>query len=111
MEKLLAISPTFVINLDIGHFTAGNGDSVAFLRKHHDRITHLHIKDRLRNHGDRVMLGTGDTPIRECVALIRDNQWPIMLIVEREYRGATGTPVEQTRWELNYLKEILEGAA
>jgi sugar phosphate isomerase/epimerase len=108
METLLAMSQAFVINLDIGHFTAGNGDSVAFLRKHHDRITHLHIKDRLRDHGDRVMLGTGDTPIRECATLIRDNRWPIMLIVEREYRDAPGTPVEQTRWELNFLKNILE---
>lgn len=111
MEKLLAMSSAFVINLDIGHFTAGNGDSVAFLQKHHARITHLHIKDRLRNHGDRVMLGTGDTPIRECATLIRDNGWPIMLIVEREYRDPASTPVEQTRWEMNYLKGLLEGTA
>jgi len=107
MEKLLAMSDAFVINLDIGHFTAGNGDSVAFLRRHHERISHLHIKDRLRDHGPRVMLGTGDTPIAECAALIRDNQWPIMLIIEREYREAPGTPVEQTQWELNFVREIL----
>ena len=36
----------FVVNLDIGHFTAGNNDAVEFLKKHHDRISHLHIKDR-----------------------------------------------------------------
>ena len=109
MEKLLGMSDAFVINLDIGHFTAGNGDAVGFLQKHHERITHLHIKDRLRNHGPRVMLGTGDTPIKECAILVRDNRWPIMLIDEREYRDAPGTPVEQTRWELNYLRDILAG--
>jgi sugar phosphate isomerase/epimerase len=109
MEKLLAMSPAFVINLDIGHFTAGNGDSVAFLKKHHARISHLHIKDRLRNHGARVLLGTGNTPIEECVQLVRDNRWPIMMIVEREYADPSRTSLEQTRWELNYLRGILAG--
>ena len=37
MEKLLAMSNYFAINLDIGHYAAGNNDAVAFLRKHHDR--------------------------------------------------------------------------
>jgi sugar phosphate isomerase/epimerase len=110
LERLLAMSPAFVINLDIGHFTAGNGDSVAFIQEHHDRITHLHVKDRRRDHGPRVMLGAGDTPIRKCVTLIRDNQWPILLIVEREYRDAPGTALEQTQWELNYLRGMLETA-
>jgi sugar phosphate isomerase/epimerase len=108
MEKVLGMSKAFVVNLDIGHYTAGNNDAVAFLRKHHDRITHLHIKDRKRNDGPNVQLGTGDTPIKECGALIRDNKWPIMLILEREYRDAPGTAVEQTRWQLDYVKSLLE---
>jgi sugar phosphate isomerase/epimerase len=108
MEKLLAMSKSFVVNLDIGHYTAGNNDAVAFLRKHHERITHLHVKDRKREQGPNVQLGTGDTPIKECAALIRDNKWPIMLILEREYRDAPGSPVEQTRWQLNYVKSLLE---
>ena len=108
MEKLLGMSKAFVVNLDIGHYTAGNNDAVAFLRRHHDRITHLHIKDRRRDNGPNVQLGTGDTPIKECAALIRDNRYPIMLILEREYRDAPGTAVEQTRWQLNYLKSLLD---
>ena len=108
MEKLLAMSKAFVINLDIGHYTAGNNDAVAFLQKHYDRITHLHIKDRRRDNGPNVQLGTGDTPITECVTLIRDQRWPIKLTLEREYRDAPGTPVEQTRWQLDYVKRLLE---
>jgi len=108
MEKLLAMSKAFVINLDIGHYTAGNNDAVAFLRKHHDRITHLHIKDRRRDNGPNVQLGTGDTPIMDCVKLIRDQRWPVRLTIEREYRDAPGTPVEQTRWQLDYVKKLLE---
>src|SRR5215831_14925219 len=72
MEKLLAMSKHFAINLDIGHFTAGNNDAAAFLKSHHDRITHIHVKDRKRNNGPNVALGTGDTPIRQCLQLIRD---------------------------------------
>jgi sugar phosphate isomerase/epimerase len=108
LEKLLAMSKAFVVNLDIGHYTAGNNDAVAFLRAHHDRITHLHVKDRKRDNGPNVQLGTGDTPIGECAALIRDNKWPILLILEREYRDAPGTAVEQTRWQVNYLTSLLE---
>ena len=108
MELLLGMSDAFVLNLDIGHFTAGNNDAVAFLRKHHARTTHLHIKDRKRMDGPNVQLGTGDTPIAECARLIRDNKWPILLILEREYRDAPGTPVEQTRWQLDYVKRLLE---
>jgi len=107
LEKLLAMSKNFVVNFDIGHFTAGNGDAVAFLKKHHDRITHLHVKDRKRNHGPNVQLGEGDTPIRECLALIRDNKWPIYALLEREYRGP-GTPVDETKWQMDYLKKALD---
>jgi sugar phosphate isomerase/epimerase len=107
LEKLLAMSKNFAVNFDIGHFTAGNGDAVAFLKKHHDRITHLHVKDRKRNHGPNVQLGEGDTPIKECLALIRDNKWPIYALLEREYRGP-GTPVEEARWQMDYMKKALD---
>jgi sugar phosphate isomerase/epimerase len=108
MEKLLAMSKSFVINLDIGHYTAGKNDAVAFIRKHHARITHLHVKDRKRDKGPNVQLGTGDTPIADALRVIRDNKYPIMAILEREYRDAPGTPVEQTRWQMDYMKRILE---
>lgn len=107
MEKLLAMSRQFAINLDIGHFTAGNNDAADFLKKHHDRITHIHIKDRKRNNGPNVALGSGDTPIKECLTLIRDNKWPIYGIIEREYRDAPGNAVQQTKAQMDYLKQIL----
>jgi sugar phosphate isomerase/epimerase len=108
LEKLLAMSPLFMINLDIGHYTAGNQDAVAFIRAHHDRITHLHIKDRKKNHGPNVPLGQGDTPIQECLRLIRDKHYAMYAIVEREYPIPPGsTPVEETRKCLDYIKNAL----
>jgi sugar phosphate isomerase/epimerase len=103
LEKLLAMSPLSRVNLDIGHFTAGNQDAVAFIKKHHDRVTHLHVKDRRRNGGPNVRLGTGDTPIRECLQLIRDNKWDIICALEREFRGE-GSSVDE---QMDYMRQCL----
>jgi sugar phosphate isomerase/epimerase len=108
LERLMAMSPHFMVNLDIGHFTAGNQDAVAFLRQHHDRVTHLHVKDRKRNNGPSVAWGTGDTPIDACLRLIRDNRWPIYCVIERDNRDETGSPIELTRKYLDYMKRVLE---
>jgi len=105
-ETALAMSPLFFVTLDIGHFTAGNNDAVAYLREHHDRITHIHVKDRKRNKGPNVEWGTGDTPIKECLTMIRDNKWPIYAFIEREFMGTRG-PVEETRRDLDYMKQAL----
>lgn len=106
LQKLLDMSPEFVVNLDIGHFTAGNNDAVAYIKEHHARITHIHLKDRKRNDGPNVEWGTGDTPIVQCLQLIRDNHYPIICLVEREFKG-TGTPVEETQKDIDYMKRAL----
>ena len=93
LQRLLDMSKDFMICLDIGHFTAGNNDAVTYLRQHHDRITHIHVKDRERNNGPNVEWGTGDTPIVPCLQLIRDSHWAIYAPIEPELRG-TGTPIE-----------------
>jgi sugar phosphate isomerase/epimerase len=107
LERLIDMSPAFRVNLDIGHFTAGNEDAVAFLQQHYARITHIHVKDRQRNHGPNVQLGTGDTPITQCLQLIRDHRWPIYVIIEREYRGP-GSPVDETRGQMQWLSQQLK---
>ena len=50
--------------------------------------------------------GTGDTPIKQCLSLIRDNGYPIYCIVEREFQGV-GTALEETRKDLEYMKSAL----
>lgn len=106
LQKLLDMSPYFVVNLDIGHFTAGNNDAVGYIKQHHARITHIHVKDRKRNDGPNVEWGTGDTPITQCLQLIRDNHYPIYCIVEREFKGS-GTPLEETQKDIDYMKRAL----
>jgi sugar phosphate isomerase/epimerase len=79
-------------NLDIGHYIAGNfGSPMEFLQKHHDRTTHVHIKDRKANEGPNVPFGQGDTPIKEVLRQIRDNKWPIQATIEFEYPVPPGS--------------------
>ena len=79
-------------NLDIGHFIAGgHGSPIPFLRAHHDRITHVHVKDRKANNGPNVPFGQGDTPIKEVLQLIKDNKWPIQATIEFEHPVPAGS--------------------
>ena len=74
------------INLDIGHFTAAGYDAVAFIKQHHDKITNLHIKDRKKNHGPNVAVwGTGDTPMRDVLQLLKKEKYPFPANLELEY--------------------------
>lgn len=106
LETALKMSPWFRINLDIGHFTAGNNDPVAFLQQHHQSITNLHVKDRKRDQGANTPWGTGDTPIRPVLQLLKREKWPIAAYVEYEHPG-TGTPVEEVKRCLDYARQAL----
>ena len=63
--------------------------------EHHQHITNLHLKDRKKHQGDNVPWGTGDTPIREVLQLLKRERWPIRAFIEYEHKGA-GTPVAVT---------------
>jgi sugar phosphate isomerase/epimerase len=101
-----ALSKYFKVNLDIGHFTAANYDAVAFLNAHHADVTNLHIKDRRKNQGDNVAWGTGDTPIREVLQLLKREKWPIRAYVEYEHRG-TAAPVDEVKTCFAYAKQVV----
>ena len=100
------MSKDFFVTLDIGHFTAGNNDVVDFIRKHHDRITNIHIRDRKRDNGPNRPFGQGDTPIKEALHLIRDNRYPIRCYIEYEY-GSFRFSVDEVRTCLEYCHEAL----
>jgi sugar phosphate isomerase/epimerase len=102
----MKMSKQFKINLDIGHFTAANFDAVQYLREHHADITNLHLKDRKRNQGDNVPWGTGDTPIRDVLQLLKKERWPIRAYIEYEHKG-TSTPVEEVQACVAFVKQAL----
>jgi sugar phosphate isomerase/epimerase len=102
----LAMSKYFRINLDIGHFSAAGYDPVAYIKEHHDRITHLHVKDRKKDDGPNVPWGEGDTPIKQVLLLLKEKKYPLPALVEYEYRG-TGTPVDEVRKCLDYMRQAV----
>ncbi|MGH9432003.1 MAG: sugar phosphate isomerase/epimerase family protein [Terriglobia bacterium] len=108
-EKALAMSRHYIaVNLDIGHFVAAGGDPVAFIKKHHDRIVTLHIKDRKKNHGPNMPLGQGDTPIIPVLHLLRDNQWKIPANIEYEYGKPGMDTVAEVKKCYEYCRKALE---
>ena len=68
-----------------------NTSPVPFLKQHHARITHIHVKDRKMNQGPNTPFGEGDTPIKEVLQVIRDNNWPIQATIEFEYPVPAGS--------------------
>jgi len=97
------------INLDIGHFTAAGYDAVAFIKQHHAKITNLHIKDRKKDHGPNVPVwGTGDTPMKEVLQLLKKEKYPIPANLELEYPIPEGSDIiAEAKKCLAYVKSCL----
>ncbi|MHA4806974.1 sugar phosphate isomerase/epimerase family protein [Flavitalea flava] len=88
----LSQSPNNSINLDCGHYIAAGGGNtketlLAFIQQKYQRITSIHLKDRLsKEHGGENMpWGQGDTPIKEIITLIKEKNYPIPMSIELEY--------------------------
>jgi sugar phosphate isomerase/epimerase len=87
LKHALALSPAFSLKLDIGNFTASNCDAVAELREYRSRVSHVLVRDRLRNGGTSQPFGEGDTPIREVFGVLASPAPGIPALVEYDYVG------------------------
>jgi len=105
-DEVMAASKYHAANLDIGHYTEAGYDPVAFIEKHHRRITNLHLKDKKKatNGGQNGPWGTGDTPIKECLKLLQKKKWNIPANIEFEYEG---DPVTEVTRCLQLCREYL----
>jgi sugar phosphate isomerase/epimerase len=108
-DQLMAYGKYNGINLDIGHFTAAGYDAVAFIKQHHAKITNLHLKDRKKNHGPNVAVwGTGDTPMKEVLQLLKKEKYPIPGNLELEYPIPQGSDIiAEAKKCLAYVKSCL----
>jgi len=99
------------INLDIGHYTAaGNTDTLDFVRRHHARITSMHLKDRKskQNGGENMPWGQGDTPIKEALQLVNKEGYKFPWTIELEYPIPAGSDaVKEVEKCVAYAKSSL----
>jgi sugar phosphate isomerase/epimerase len=112
-DKAFAISKGNMANVDLGHWTAGGnvgGTPMDFLNKFHDRTASFHLKDRTTPEHCALNLpwGTGETPIKEILQLVRKNKWKIPASVELEYAIPEGSDsVQETRKCVEYCRAAL----
>jgi sugar phosphate isomerase/epimerase len=93
-DQAFAISKGNMSNIDLGHYVAGTGESpIPFLRKYHDRISSVHLKDRKTpaRGADNVPWGTGDTPIKEILQVMRKEKYTFPASIEMEYPVPEGS--------------------
>jgi len=108
-EKAMSFSKYNGCNVDIGHFVAGNGYApVDFIKKYHDRISHIHLKDRKKDQGPNQVWGQGDTPIKEVLQMIKKEKYNIQATIEFEYPTPQGSDVLTEIGKcVQYCKEAL----
>jgi sugar phosphate isomerase/epimerase len=103
-------------NLDVGHYNQTGADAVAFVKKHHDRITNLHIKDSTKpttpgtSSDTLTPWGEGDAPIKEVLLLMKKERYPFPANIEFEYKIPPGSdaPTEVAKC-YDFVKACLKG--
>jgi inosose dehydratase len=100
IERIIAESDVPVC-LDTGHFAIGGSDPAEFVRRHADRVVHVHLKDvdaRLAEHvgagalslveatrrGLFRPLGAGDAPIDEVLGRLDRDGYERWLVLEQD---------------------------
>ena len=104
-EMAMGYSSYIGVALDIGYFFAAGFDPLDFIRKHHARIVCLHLKDRKKDQGRSMPFGQGDTPIKECLQLLKRNRWKIPANIEYDVRG--GDTVAEFKKAYEFCKQAL----
>lgn len=113
-----AVDPRYAkLELDVAHYFQGGGDPVAAIRKYHDRLLFLHIKDMEKLSGKVdaqpsyrfVELGQGQVDIPAIFSTLHDVQFHGWAIVELD--GVTDkarTPKDSAAISKKYLEERLK---
>jgi sugar phosphate isomerase/epimerase len=93
-DQAFALSKANMSNIDLGHYVAGTGESpIPFLRKFHDRIASVHLKDRTTPaHGAKNLpWGTGDTPLKDILQVMKRERYTFPASIELEYDVPQGS--------------------
>lgn len=125
IARLLAWTDPRLVGLclDTGHLRFGGGDPLTVLRRHRDRIWHVHFKDcspavheRSRaegwdyfgslRHGIFCELGQGSVDFAAVLAELRRTDYGGWIVVEQDVLPGMGLPKEFARRNREYLRAL-----
>lgn len=125
VDKLLSLTNPSLLGLclDMGHYAFGGGDPVAALKKHYDRIWHVHFKDfdpevgkaaREKNYdyfksveeGVFCELGKGNVDFPAIVEILREKKYDGWIVVEQDVLPGMGSPKKCADHNRKYIKSL-----
>ena len=106
---ILSYGKNLAINLDIGHYVAANDDCVlAVIKKYHDRIFSLHLKDRKRSEqGHQHAVRSRRHADHRGAAIAQENKWRIYADIELSTDTARFDAVQEVAKCVQYCKQAL----
>jgi inosose dehydratase len=125
IARLLELTDPKLVGLcfDTGHYRFGGGDPLAALRRHRDRIWHVHFKDCSRavhersraegwdyfdslKHGIFCELGKGDVDFPAVIEELRRTDHAGWIVVEQDVLPGMGEPKEYAQRNRDYLRRL-----
>ncbi len=125
VENLLSLTDPNLLGLcfDTGHYRFGGGDPIVGVKKHADRIWHVHFKDcqpdvaaqsrregwdyfQSVKHGVFSELGQGDVDFTAVLAALQAQKYDGWIVVEQDVLPGMGNPKESAQRNREYLRHI-----
>tara|TARA_B110000503_G_scaffold52260_1_gene84101 strand:- start:3606 stop:4511 length:906 start_codon:yes stop_codon:yes gene_type:complete len=125
IDKLMALTDKNLLGLclDMGHYAFGGGDPVEALKKHSNRIWHVHFKDfdpdaaklSLKARGDYFdaikrgvfcELGKGKVDFKKIVDLLNDKNYAGWIVVEQDILPGMGEPKKCALSNRNFIRTL-----
>lgn len=125
IDKFLELTNPDLLGLclDMGHYAFGGGNPVEALKKHSNRIWHVHFKDfdpeaaelsRLANgdyfdaikRGVFCELGKGTVDFKAVVKILNDRNYNDWIVVEQDILPGMGEPKKCAQANRDYIKTL-----